>query len=112
MLSNQDIRHRDTDQTRRPFFDDLHNHGNFESMLKTLWYDLTKPVLDFLGYKLLSGGDLPRITWCTTGPLSFLPLHASGCYDQPGERVFHYAISSYTPTVTAITSPTTFQPRT
>ncbi|CAE6418508.1 unnamed protein product [Rhizoctonia solani] len=105
-LSRQDIRHRDSDISRRPFFEDSQNYdGDFEDILKMLWHDLTKPVLEFLGYKpTLSGGDLPRITWCTTGPLSFLPLHATGCYDLPGERLFHYAISSYTPTVGALLS--------
>jgi CHAT domain-containing protein len=46
--------------------------------------------------------DLPHITWCTTGPLSFLPLHASGCYDQLQSRIFDFAISSYTPILGAL----------
>jgi CHAT domain-containing protein len=48
--------------------------------------------------------DLPRITWCTTGPLSFLPLHAAGSYDpnKPQYRVYDYVVSSYTPTLTAL----------
>lgn len=46
-------------------------------------------------------GDLPHVTWCTTGPLSFLPLHAAGYYNRP-YKIFDYVISSYTPTLTAL----------
>ncbi|KAH7338327.1 CHAT domain-containing protein [Rhizoctonia solani] len=76
-----------------------------QSMLLTVWTTIVKPVLDFLGYT--SGApttSLPHITWCPTGPLSFLPLHAAGNYDQPQSRVFDYAISSYTPALTALLS--------
>ncbi|KAJ1302501.1 hypothetical protein OPQ81_002819 [Rhizoctonia solani] len=65
------------------------------------------PVLDFLGYTKNTSNNslpLPHITWCPTGALSFLPLHAAGDYDQPQSRVFDYVISSYTPTLTALLS--------
>ncbi|CAE6503558.1 unnamed protein product, partial [Rhizoctonia solani] len=81
-----------------------------ESVLATLWTHIVKPVLDALGYINDPPKDsLPHITWCPTGALSFLPLHAAGDYSQPQERVFNYAISSYTPTVTALitSTPTT-----
>jgi len=45
---------------------------------------------------------MPHITWCPTGSISFLPLHAAGDYEQPQSRVFDYVISSYTPTLTAL----------
>jgi CHAT domain-containing protein len=44
----------------------------------------------------------PRLTWCATGPLAFLLLHAAGCYNEPGPRVFDYVVSSYTPTLSAL----------
>lgn len=49
--------------------------------------------------------ELPRITWCATGPLAFLPLHAAGRYKQaaPHSRVFSYVTSSYTPTIGGLT---------
>ena len=48
--------------------------------------------------------SLPRIWWCPTGPLSFLPLHAAGVYRVEGaESISDYAVSSYTPTVTSLT---------
>ncbi|KAG8738820.1 hypothetical protein FRC11_001119, partial [Ceratobasidium sp. 423] len=73
------------------------------SVLAVLWQDIVKPVLDFLGYiDHVPTNNLPHITWCPTGPLSFLPLHAAGNYDQPRSRVFDYVISSYTPTLTAL----------
>ncbi|EUC61360.1 aromatic di-alanine and TPR containing protein [Rhizoctonia solani AG-3 Rhs1AP] len=67
------------------------------SVLAILWNRIVKPVLEFLG--------LPHITWCPTGVVSFLPLHAAGDYDQPKSRIFDYAISSYTPTLTALLAP-------
>ncbi|KAJ1299891.1 hypothetical protein OPQ81_005011 [Rhizoctonia solani] len=58
---------------------------------------------NFLGFKNgVTVDNLPHITWCPTGALSFLPLHAAGDYSQPRSRVFNYVISSYTPTITAL----------
>ncbi|TFK23356.1 hypothetical protein FA15DRAFT_467127 [Coprinopsis marcescibilis] len=49
--------------------------------------------------------ELPRIWWCATGPLAFLPLHAAGIYDdKDSDTIFNYAVSSYTPTVTSLTN--------
>ncbi|KAG9123186.1 hypothetical protein FRC07_000130, partial [Ceratobasidium sp. 392] len=45
---------------------------------------------------------LPHITWCLTGPLAFLPLHAAGDHSKPGCALFDYAISSYTPNLTSL----------
>ncbi|CAE7152951.1 unnamed protein product [Rhizoctonia solani] len=76
-------------------------------VLESLWHGIVKPVLDYLGYT--NGAPrrrLPRITWCPTGPLSFLPLHAAGDYSQPQARIFDYAISSYTPTLSALLATT------
>ncbi|KAF6755301.1 CHAT domain-containing protein [Ephemerocybe angulata] len=53
-----------------------------------------------------SSRKLPRrIWWCPTGPLSFLPLHAAGIYARgaSSESVLDYVVSSYTPSVTALT---------
>jgi CHAT domain-containing protein len=51
-----------------------------------------------------SGEVWPRIWWCPTGHLSFLPIHAAGEYGglHP-ESILDYAVSSYTPNVTALT---------
>ncbi|ELU36379.1 aromatic di-alanine and tetratricopeptide repeat-containing protein [Rhizoctonia solani AG-1 IA] len=73
------------------------------SVLAGLWNDLVKPVLEHLGYLTDHATEqLPHITWCPTGALSFLPLHAAGDYDQSQSRVFNYVVSSYTPTLTAL----------
>ncbi|KAF8686390.1 TPR-like protein [Rhizoctonia solani] len=72
-------------------------------VLASLWHDVVRPVLAHLGYMNdHPSGTLPHITWCPTGIMSFLPLHAAGDYDQPRSRVFDYAISSYTPTLAAL----------
>lgn len=46
----------------------------------------------------------PRIWWCATGPLAFLPLHAAGLYHkkEPGFQAGHFVTSSYTPTLAAL----------
>ncbi|KAG8703763.1 hypothetical protein FRC11_010453, partial [Ceratobasidium sp. 423] len=82
---------------------------DIESVLATLWNDVVRPVLDFLGYTNdKPRGSLPHVIWCPTGALSFLPLHAARDYSQPGSKVlvFDYVISSYTPTLTALLSST------
>ncbi|CAE6504099.1 unnamed protein product [Rhizoctonia solani] len=83
------------------------------NILALLWRDIVKPIIDFLGYKPSQHLDeLPHITWCTVGALSFLPLHAAGTYGASKICVSDYAISSYTPSLTALLSSTTPSPAT
>ncbi|KEP47107.1 aromatic di-alanine and TPR containing protein [Rhizoctonia solani 123E] len=82
----------------------------FVSVLGTLWSDIVQPVLSHLGFLGNTPRDhLPHITWCPTGLLTFLPLHAAGDYSQPQSRIYNYAISSYTPTLTALLASTPSQ---
>ncbi|KAJ2932952.1 hypothetical protein H1R20_g4113, partial [Candolleomyces eurysporus] len=73
-----------------------------ETALRQLWVNVVKPILKKLG--LSKCGDArPRIWWCPTGPLTFLPLHAAGVYRGPNaEALSDYAVSSYIPTVAAL----------
>jgi CHAT domain-containing protein len=49
------------------------------------------------------GRARPRIHWCPTGGLTFLPLHAAGIYaGSSQECCSDYVVSSYTPTLTAL----------
>jgi CHAT domain-containing protein len=56
-----------------------------------------------------NNGEMPRITWCATGPLAFLPLHAAGIYDakDPSRslRASDFVVSSYTPSLSALIKP-------
>ncbi|KAG8711140.1 hypothetical protein FRC08_016265 [Ceratobasidium sp. 394] len=71
--------------------------------LRMLWEDLAQPILDLLGYvNILPLDNLPHITWCLTGPLTFLPLHAAGDYGRPGCALSDYAISSYAPNLSCL----------
>ncbi|TEB29605.1 hypothetical protein FA13DRAFT_1775255 [Coprinellus micaceus] len=78
-------------------------------LLHGLWEEVVKPILEAVGFFNLkesnsSGGVLPRIWWCPTGPLSFLPLHAAGIYRGiQMESISDYVVSSYIPSVTALT---------
>ncbi|MCW6010451.1 CHAT domain-containing protein [Micromonospora sp. CPCC 205371] len=70
--------------------------------LEWLWDHLASPVLDVAAP---AGGDgpLPRLWWCPTGALSFLPLHAAGYHRaDDGRTVLARAVSSYTPTIMAL----------
>ncbi|KEP46588.1 aromatic di-alanine and TPR containing protein [Rhizoctonia solani 123E] len=79
------------------------SEDSFERVLGTLWSDIVQPVLSHLGFlDNTPKSCLPHITWCPTGLLTFLPLHAAGDYSQPQSKVFNYAISSYIPTLTAL----------
>ncbi|KIJ63459.1 hypothetical protein HYDPIDRAFT_112868 [Hydnomerulius pinastri MD-312] len=79
----------------------------FERILSQLWFRVVKPVLTALGMVVPASGELPRIFWCPTGPFTFLPIHAAGHYSDThlGPKVFDYAISSYTPTLSALIPP-------
>ncbi|KAG8711885.1 hypothetical protein FRC09_020355 [Ceratobasidium sp. 395] len=75
----------------------------FRKILAMLWTDLVEPIVKFLGYEEnLPVEELPRITWCTTGPLSFLPIHAAGIYEDPFKTLYKLVVSSYTPTLSAL----------
>ncbi|KAL5640077.1 hypothetical protein ACGC1H_007392 [Rhizoctonia solani] len=79
----------------------------FGTVLGILWSGIVQPVLSHLGYLNDTPSEhLPHITWCPTGPLTLLPLHAAGDYSQPHARVFNYAISSYIPTLTSLLTST------
>ncbi|TFY81771.1 hypothetical protein EWM64_g2240 [Hericium alpestre] len=74
-------------------------------ILLTLWIDIVKPVLDALCFPVLHRSDPhPRLIWCPTGPLAFLPIHAAGDYscEEPGQRTSDYVVSSYTSTISAL----------
>jgi CHAT domain-containing protein len=55
-------------------------------------------------FKVSIDPEPPRIWWCATGPLTFLPIHAAGLYNtrEPGFKTSDFAVSSYTPTLTAL----------
>ncbi|KAG8692305.1 hypothetical protein FRC08_009864 [Ceratobasidium sp. 394] len=80
------------------------SEARIESVLGLLWAAVVKPVLDRLGYtQVPPDGTLPHITWCATGPLAFLPLHAAGTYKgSTAAKTFEFVISSYTPTLSGL----------
>ncbi|PWI18896.1 hypothetical protein DI272_35700 [Streptomyces sp. Act143] len=66
-------------------------------LLEWLWTTVAEPVLDTLGITgpPPPGQEPPRLWWCPSGPLTFLPLHAAGAVP---DRV----VSSYTPSLAAL----------
>ncbi|KAF9532208.1 CHAT domain-containing protein [Crepidotus variabilis] len=72
-------------------------------ILRELWERVAKPVISALALSLSK--DRPRIWWCPTGSLAFLPLHAAGIYQDTAQRgscVSDFVVSSYTPTVSTL----------
>ncbi|KAF6742526.1 CHAT domain-containing protein [Ephemerocybe angulata] len=84
------------------------NQATVQGILRGLWQDLVKPILQTLEIQKIPSSPralaaAPRIWWCPTGPLSFLPIHAAGIYtSESTECVLDYAVSSYTPTIAAL----------
>jgi tetratricopeptide (TPR) repeat protein len=78
------------------------------SVLEWLWDVVAAPVLDGLGITKPPGDghEWPRVWWCPSGLLSFLPLHASGRhetrFDPSPQTVLDRVVSSYAPTVRAL----------
>ncbi|KAF8997844.1 CHAT domain-containing protein [Cyathus striatus] len=75
------------------------------NVLAILWTHVVKPVLDVL--EISPSADPRRLWWCTTGPLTFLPLHAAGIYGSGKAKAtaLDYVVSSYTPTISALLQP-------
>ncbi|KJA22791.1 hypothetical protein HYPSUDRAFT_138698 [Hypholoma sublateritium FD-334 SS-4] len=75
-------------------------------ILQELWSKVVQPILKALAYLIPpTSASRPRIWWCPTGPLAFLPLHAAGVYGKsclPGSCISDYVVSSYTPTIHSI----------
>ncbi|KAE9406073.1 hypothetical protein BT96DRAFT_1057866 [Gymnopus androsaceus JB14] len=85
--------------------------GRLWTILASLWTDVVHPVLTSFGDQPplqlhnQSNGKPLHITWCPSGALTFLPLHAAGIYKSSGgKKLFDYAVSSYTPSITALLS--------
>ncbi|THU81426.1 hypothetical protein K435DRAFT_873357 [Dendrothele bispora CBS 962.96] len=82
------------------------NQDHFISVLADLWSHVVQPILSEIEQVLYENAhhSLPHITWCATGELAFLPLHAAGIYmsDNWDMNISDFAVSSYTTTLTAM----------
>ncbi|KZV64443.1 hypothetical protein PENSPDRAFT_615379 [Peniophora sp. CONT] len=79
----------------------------FGIVLWKIWIWIVRPILQALDFmKDTHPGRLPHITWCPTGPVTQLPLHAAGVYDfsqtARSQRVYNFVVSSYTPSLSAL----------
>ncbi|KIJ37924.1 hypothetical protein M422DRAFT_177269, partial [Sphaerobolus stellatus SS14] len=95
---------------------DSNSASHLEKILRDLWTLVVQP--NFSEIRPLLAGSitddmLPHITWCATGHLAFLPLHAAGIYhsseDYENINLLDLVISSYTPTLTIPTEGITKQ---
>ncbi|EIN03314.1 hypothetical protein PUNSTDRAFT_139667 [Punctularia strigosozonata HHB-11173 SS5] len=67
-----------------------------EEILRQLWIEVVRPVMNVLGLEPAEGRNRPRIWWCPTGNFAHLPIHAAGA---EGEWCSDYVVSSYIPTI-------------
>jgi len=89
-------------------------HHTISATLRWLWEAIASPLLPSLltarastgaprthGVHEAAGpaGRRPRVWWCPTGPLTFLPLHAAGVHEDDGDSVLDHVVSSYTLTL-------------
>lgn len=72
---------------------------NFDSLLRDMWTMLVQHVVRELGWKRSCGTNRPRLTICSTGLFTHLPVHAAGAAK---EHVWDYFVPSYTPTLGAL----------
>ncbi|KAE9403515.1 TPR-like protein [Gymnopus androsaceus JB14] len=82
-------------------------NDHFAMILKALWLNVVHPILSKIEDILheSAADTIPHITWCPTGPLTLLPLHAAGIYGDPTERninISDFVVSSYTTTLSAL----------
>ncbi|XVS61693.1 CHAT domain-containing protein [Actinosynnema sp. CA-299493] len=84
---------------------DLAVDDTADRILAWLWDVVAEPVLEALGHHGPPGpGEpWPRVWWCPSGALTFLPLHAAG-HHTPGDprAVIDRVMSSYTTTARAL----------
>ncbi|TFK44021.1 CHAT domain-containing protein, partial [Crucibulum laeve] len=103
-LSSYRLRTREA-RSGRPDFKALGSNDIYY-ILSELWTCIVKPLLDGLGYSPCKSSTPPRVWFCPTGPLSFLPIHAAGIYQSidgvRGPAISDYVVASYTPSVSAL----------
>ncbi|KZV76187.1 hypothetical protein PENSPDRAFT_747881 [Peniophora sp. CONT] len=81
LFKSPDIRKRAVVSSARLFLQGRPTNM-FGSVLWKLWIWVMRPILQALNFMKTPASDLlPHITWCPTGPLTQLPLHAAGIYD-------------------------------
>ncbi|MDG6106955.1 CHAT domain-containing protein [Dactylosporangium aurantiacum] len=82
---------------RRP---DWTTNPVMSDVLAWLWDTTVEPILAHLGHFTAPDGELPRVWWLATGPLSVLPIHAAGRHGgAAGGTALDRVVSSYAPTV-------------
>lgn len=87
------------------FMVNLREGETIAGTLAWLWDTVAGPLMPVLEAACAGpayagqAGPRPRIWWCPTGPLTFVPLHAAGRHDQAGGSVLDHFVSSYTPTL-------------
>ncbi|TFK45056.1 CHAT domain-containing protein [Crucibulum laeve] len=108
--SGRSIEQTHTERAGRPWLgaqrkEDDHDSDALEYILAGLWDRVIRPIVEALKLPVVSDNERPRIWWCPSGSLTFLPIHASGIYGKSGSlgtKLTDFVVSSYTPTLNAL----------
>ena len=80
--------------------------------LRWLWQTIASPLLpSLLAARAPETAERPRVWWCPTGPLMFLPLHAAGLHDGSADSVLDRVVSSYALTLRSLQRARDHRPR-
>ncbi|KAI9460681.1 TPR-like protein [Boletus coccyginus] len=77
------------------------------AFLRKLWDQIVSSIVSFLR---TTHPSQSRIWWCPTAEFSLLPLHVAGPYRKGQQNLDDIYISSYTPTLTALTRARRYDP--
>ncbi len=111
--------HRALNEATAPNADRVAAQQTVHDVLEWLWDAVAGPVLTALGEaipEVPDGRPLPRVWWVPGGLLGLLPLHAAGFHMGPRTganrlTVMDRVVSSYTPTIRALSHARSRQPR-
>ena len=76
-----------------------------ERLLNRTWSLVGEPIIEKFEELGLIGSEASstcRVWWCLTGSLAFLPIHASFPSTKSARGMMDIAVSSYTPTISAL----------
>lgn len=85
----------------------MQHEVTLSSVLEWLWDTIAEDILNELGHlePPTEGSSWPRMWWCPTGTISFLPIHAAGYHNDlasPRRTVLDRVVSSYTASIRSL----------
>ncbi|KAI0032115.1 CHAT domain-containing protein [Vararia minispora EC-137] len=97
LLRRCGVHARDSTRASRTVWKQKDIRNRFCRILELLWVHAVQPLYH------LTTDRMPHLTWCPTGWLAMLPLHAAGIYKGDEHiAVSDFVVSSYTPNLSSL----------